>query len=91
MAKYQLTERWVQTETLVSETSLAQANWAKVCNFIKDFTNGEINAARKGGFRTTSSITIAKSENYRVRRYNNGGGKSVFVILHKDIAIAKMD
>lgn len=90
MAKYQLTERWVEIETLVSKTSLAQANWAKVCNFIKDFTNGEITAVRKGGFRPWKT-TLKVSDNYKVVRYNNGGDKSVFVILRRDVAICRCD
>ena len=89
---YELTETWVETETLVSRTSLAQANWAKVCAWIKDFTNGEIHSIRKGGFRTFSAI-VGKSDNYKVVRYNNNGfePKSVFVVYRKDIAIKRID
>lgn len=89
MAKYQLTERWVQTETLVSETNLAQANWAKVCNWVKDMTQNEIQAIRKG-CSSPFRVVLKTSDNYSVIRYNNGGDKTVFVILKKDVAIRRI-
>lgn len=86
---YEMIETWIQTETLVCETRIAQANWAKVCNFIKDFTNGEIPAVRKGSF-SPFRVVLKTSDNYSVIRYNNGGDKTVFVILKKDVAIRRI-
>ncbi len=83
---YEMIETWIQTETLVCETRIAQANWAKVCNWVKDMTQNEIQAIRKGGF-SRFKVVLKTSDNYSVIRYNNGGGKSVFVILKKDVAI----
>lgn len=86
---YKMIETWVQTETLVCETRMAQDNWAKVCNWVKDMTQNEIQAIRKGGFRPFK-VVLKTSDNYSVIRYNNGGGKSIFVILKKDTAIKKV-
>lgn len=88
MSKFKLTERWIQTEVLVSDTALAQSNWAKVCNWVKDMTQNEIQAIRKGGFRPFK-VVLKTSDNYSVIRYNNGGGKSIFVILRRDTAICR--
>lgn len=86
---YEMICTWVQTETLVCETKIALDNWAKVCNWVKNMTQNEIQAIRKG-CSSPFRVVLKTSDNYSVIRYNNGGDKSVFVILKKDVAIRRI-